>query len=60
MNRRDFLRSASVASTSLALPRIQRLFAETPAYAGWRTFEVATRVEILKPAESLEFGFPPR
>jgi transglutaminase-like putative cysteine protease len=50
MNRREFLRSASVASTSLAIPGTQHLLAEAPAYAGWRTFEVTTRVEILKPS----------
>jgi hypothetical protein len=41
MNRRDFLRSAGAASASFALAR-----ASTPG--GWRTFEVRTRVEILK------------
>jgi transglutaminase-like putative cysteine protease len=49
MNRRDFLRSAGVVSASLALPRTARpLFAlgETPS--GWRTFDVTTRVEVLK------------
>ena len=48
MHRRDFLRSAGVVSASLAFPKAARLFAlgETP---GWRTFEVTTRVEVLKP-----------
>ena len=31
MNRRDFLRSAGVASASLALPKTARLFAESAA-----------------------------
>jgi transglutaminase-like putative cysteine protease len=50
MNRRDFLRSAGAVSASLALPKTSRLFAlgETPG--GWRTFEVTTRVEVLKPS----------
>ena len=49
MHRRDFLRSAGVVSASLAFPKAARLFAlgETP---GWRTFEVTTRVEVLKPS----------
>jgi transglutaminase-like putative cysteine protease len=48
MNRRDFLRSAGVVSASLTLPKTARLFAlgETPG--AWRTFEVTTRVEVLK------------
>jgi transglutaminase-like putative cysteine protease len=41
MRRRDFLRTAGMASASLAM-------AETHA-SGWRTFEVTTRVEVLKP-----------
>src|ERR1700688_3306658 len=49
MHRRDFLRSAGVVSASLAFPQAAALFAlgETP---GWRTFEVTTRVEVLKPS----------
>ena len=48
MNRRDFIRSAGVASASLALPKTARLFAlgETPG--GWRTFELTTRAEVLR------------
>jgi transglutaminase-like putative cysteine protease len=48
MNRRNFLRSAGVASASLALPRTARLFALGETSGGWRTFEVTTRVEVLK------------
>jgi transglutaminase-like putative cysteine protease len=50
MNRREFLRSAGVVSTSLALPKTGCLGAEGAASGPWRTFEVKTRVEILKPA----------
>jgi transglutaminase-like putative cysteine protease len=48
MNRRDFLWSAGAASATFAFPKAARLFAlgETPG--GWRTFEVTTRVEVLK------------
>jgi transglutaminase-like putative cysteine protease len=47
MNRRDFLRSAGIASASLALPETRRLFAESAKPDHWRTFEVTTRVEVL-------------
>ncbi len=50
VNRRDFLRSAGVASASLAFPRTARLFARGAAPGGWRTFEVTTRVEVLRPS----------
>lgn len=47
MNRRDFVRSAGVVTAGLAFPKTARLLAlgESP---GWRTFEVTTRVEVLK------------
>jgi transglutaminase-like putative cysteine protease len=48
MNRRDFLRSASVVTAGLAFPDVSRLFAEKSAVGSWRTFEVMTRVEVLK------------
>ena len=47
MNRRDFLRSAGLASASLALPETRRLFAESAMPGHRRTFEVTTRVEVL-------------
>ena len=47
MNRRDFLRSVGIASASLALPKAELLFAESPTPERWRTFEVTTRVEVL-------------
>jgi len=47
MDRRNFLRIAGAASAGAALPRaISSAFA---ADDGWRTFEVVTQVEILKP-----------
>jgi len=48
MNRRSFVRSACAVSTSLAFPKTERLLAEGAMSDGWRTFEVKTRVEILK------------
>ncbi len=50
MHRRDFLRTAGVVSAGLAFPKATRLFALDEAPAGWRTFEVTTRVEVLKPS----------
>ena len=50
MDRRDFLRSAGVVSASLAFPKAARLFALDETPGGWRSFEVTTRVEVLKPS----------
>ena len=50
MNRRDFLRTAGVAGAGLAFPKSRYLFADSPPATGWRTFEVTTRVEVLKPS----------
>ena len=47
MNRRDFLRSTGIVSTSLALRKTTSLFEDSAAPSGWRTFEVTTRVEVL-------------
>jgi transglutaminase-like putative cysteine protease len=58
MNRRDFLRSASMASASLTFPTIERLFPEDPTSSGWRTFEVTTRVEVLKSAGTTRIWVP--
>ncbi|MBZ5631280.1 MAG: transglutaminase, partial [Acidobacteriia bacterium] len=49
MKRRDFLRSTCIVCASLALPK-GRLFAEPAPSESWRTFEVTTRVEVLKPS----------
>lgn len=48
VNRRDFLRSAGVVSTGFGLPKPKPLIAEDRGFASWRTFEVTTRVEVLK------------
>src|ERR1700683_3512253 len=52
MHRRNFLRAA------LALPGIGRLFAQGAKGDGWRTFEVTTRVEVLKPAGATSVWVP--
>jgi transglutaminase-like putative cysteine protease len=48
MKRRDFIRSVSIVSASLAFPRTGRLFAQDTVSGSWRTFEVTTRVEVRK------------
>ncbi len=58
MNRRDFLRSASAVSASLALPRAGRLLVEDATSGDWRTFEVTTRVEVLKPSGMTRIWVP--
>ena len=58
MNRRDFLRSAGIASASLALPGTRRLFAESAMPGHWRTFEVTTRVEVLTSSGATRVWLP--
>jgi transglutaminase-like putative cysteine protease len=50
MKRRDFLSSAGVTTVGLAFSRATSLFARAESSGNWRTFEVTTRVEILKPS----------
>jgi transglutaminase-like putative cysteine protease len=47
MKRREFLWSAGMVSTGLALCKTGRLLAEDGLADLWRTFEVTTRVEVL-------------
>jgi len=56
MKRRDFLKSAGAMSAGLAFANASELFAETPA--GWRTFDITTRVEVLKPAGTTMIWLP--
>jgi transglutaminase-like putative cysteine protease len=58
MNRRDFLQSTAVASVSLALPKSNYLFAASTTSEDWRTFEVSTRVEVLRPAGMTRIWVP--
>ena len=48
MNRRNFVRCAGAVSASFAFSTTERLVAENAKADSWRTFEVKTRVEILK------------
>ena len=49
MNRRDFLRTNSFIFAGWAASRAMPVLADTASAGGWRTFEVVTRVELLKP-----------
>lgn len=50
MNRRDFLQAAGMASAGLVFPKTLRLFGQAASADSWRTFELTTRVEVLKPS----------
>ena len=51
MDRRRFLQSAGALSAALVLPKAARaLTFGVPSGEPWRTFEVTTRVEVLKPS----------
>jgi transglutaminase-like putative cysteine protease len=58
MNRRNFLQTVGALSTSLALPGGELLFADSTTPNGWRTFEVTTRVEALKPSGTTRIWVP--
>src|SRR6202142_3957232 len=50
MNRRNFLQSTGAICAGLAITRSIPAFADAlESGGGWRTFEVTTRVEVLKP-----------
>jgi transglutaminase-like putative cysteine protease len=55
MKRRDFLRRTGTIGAGLALSKVAPIFADTPA---WRTFEVTTRVEVLKPSGVTHIWLP--
>jgi transglutaminase-like putative cysteine protease len=48
MNRRDFVRSASTVSAGLVFANAARLSAQALTSGNWRTFDIITRVEVLK------------
>jgi transglutaminase-like putative cysteine protease len=62
MDRRHFLHSAGLVSASLVFPKASTLLAREPATAAadanWRTFEVTTRVEVLKPSGVTRIWLP--
>jgi transglutaminase-like putative cysteine protease len=58
MKRRDFLRSTGIFSASLAFAKPGRIFATDTPVEHWRTFEVTTRVQVLKTSGSTRIWLP--
>jgi transglutaminase-like putative cysteine protease len=58
MKRRDFLRSTGIFSASLAFAKAGRIFARDTTTDRWRTFEVTTRAEVLKPSGTTHVWLP--
>ena len=58
MNRRDFLRSATVVSAGLAFSKAEYVFARDVSSGTWRTFDVTTHVEVLKPSGATRIWLP--
>ena len=59
-SRRRFLAAAGAMAAAAALPRLasaRTAFRPSPAH-GWRVFEIATRVEVLKPAGATRVWLP--
>src|ERR1700733_15508463 len=56
VRRCDFLKSAGLVTAGLGFSNARELFAERGA--GWRTFEITTRVEILKPSGTTLIWLP--
>ncbi len=58
MNRRHFLRSAGAASATFVFWKARCPLAQAAPSEGWRTFEVETRVEILRPSGTTRVWLP--
>jgi len=58
MKRREFLAYTSGAALSASLFRADYAVARNPAPDGWRTFEVTTSVEVLKPSGTTRVWLP--
>jgi len=58
MDRRDFLQSGGIVSVSLAFAKAERLFSQVTTLDGWRTFQVTTRVEVLKTSGTTRVWVP--
>ncbi len=58
MNRRDFLQSGGIASVSLAFAKAECLFSQDTTLDHWRTFQVTTRVEVLKTSGTTRIWVP--
>jgi transglutaminase-like putative cysteine protease len=58
MHRRNFLHFAGAAPASLLMGSVERLFGGDRRLDGWRTFEVTTHVEVLKPSGATRIWVP--
>jgi hypothetical protein len=58
MDRRQFLTSAGTAAVGVSLSKVERAIALVPQPTDWRTFEVTTRVEVLKPSGPTRIWLP--
>ena len=58
MKRRDFLRHTGAMCAGLAFSKAVPLLADATASGAWRTFEVTTRVEVLKPKSVTHIWLP--
>jgi transglutaminase-like putative cysteine protease len=58
MNRRDFLQSGGVVSASLAFAKAERLLSQVSTLDRWRTFQITTRVEVLKTSGATRVWVP--
>ncbi len=58
MNRRNFLQSGGIVSVSLAFAKAGRLLSQVTPADRWRTFQVTTRVEVLKPSGMTRIWVP--
>lgn len=58
MRRRDFLRSAGVITAAATFPDAAQLFARDTAPETWRTFEVSTTIQVLKPSGVTRIWMP--
>ncbi len=58
MNRRNFLQSGGIVSVSLAFAKAGRSLSQVTPADRWRTFQVTTRVEVLKPSGTTRIWVP--
>lgn len=58
MNRRDFLRANGSICAGWAFTKALPVLADTPSASRWRTFEVVTRVDLLRPDGASHIWLP--